>query len=111
MDNVTLAFYILIRQRDRNNAIGITTDTQFLRGLERFIRSDMTAQAQEETDRLVKIAYLKALIDEHQALAKRLTDHITENIEDADTRNEGVYTMTKLEAHITKLGDKLEAML
>lgn len=110
LDNATLAFCILIQQRERNNAIGITADTQFLRDMGQFVHSATIGQFKNDTGRLVKIAYLKALLEEYQALAKILTDHITENIDDADTRNEGVYAMTKLESYVTGLGDELEAL-
>jgi hypothetical protein len=75
-----------------------------------FIRHDSRGTARDTTRQVVRAGYLKALIEEHQTLAKRLTDYITANIEDDDIRNEGVYVMTKLESYITHLGDELEAL-
>ncbi|MHC4749530.1 MAG: hypothetical protein ACYTFW_06600 [Planctomycetota bacterium] len=110
MDNATVAFCILINQRQRNKAIGIETDTQFLRGMAAYIRSSSEKQAKSDVEQVVKASYLKVLIEEHQRLAQRLTDYIMANLEDDDIRNEGVYVMTKLEAYVTHLGDELEAL-
>ena len=111
MDKATLALCILINQRERNKAIGITQDTQSLRGLSAYVRSTNRAAITAATQRLVRAAWLKAMIDEHVTLADRLTAHITKNIDDPDTRTEGVYVMTKLESYITHLGDEFEALL
>lgn len=110
MDKATLAFCILINQRQRNTAIGIANDTQFLRGMAAYIRSANDKQTRANVGQIVKASYLKALIEEHQRLAKRLTDYIMANIENADIRNEGVYVMTKLESYVKFLGDELEAL-
>jgi hypothetical protein len=111
LDEATIAaFCILINQRQRNKAIGITTDPQFLRGMAGYIRSANEKQIRANVGQIVKASYLKALIEEHQSLAKRLTDYIMTNIEDGDIRNEGVYVMTKLESYITHLGDELEGL-
>jgi hypothetical protein len=75
-----------------------------------FIRHDSRDQASTATRQVVRAAYLKSLIEEHQRLAKRLTDYIMENIEDDTIRNEGVYVMTKLESYVNHLGDELEAL-
>ena len=111
MEKATLAFSILIQQRERNKAIGIANDTQMLRGLSAYGRSENKAQGKSDIQALVKASWLKAMIEEHQALAIRLTEYITANIEDADTRNEGIYVMTKLESYITHLGAELEVLL
>jgi hypothetical protein len=110
MDRSTVAFYILVNQRQRNKAIGIARDPQFLRGMAAYIRSIGEDEARNDIVRAVKAWYLKALIEEHQRLAKRLTDYITANIEDDNIRNEGVYVMTKLESYVTHLGAELGAL-
>ncbi len=111
MDTATLATLILINHRQRNTAIGIANDPQFLRGMATFIRSTSEAQSKAVTKRLVEATFLKAMIEEHQVLAQRLTDYITENIEDDVIRNEGVYTLTKLETYVNHLGEQLEGVI
>lgn len=108
MDKATLAFFILIKRRERNKAIGIENDPQFLRGMAAYIRSANEKQTRDNVVRIVKASYLKTLIEEYQRLAKRLTDHIMANIDDPDTRNEGMYVMGKLDAYISHLGGELE---
>ena len=75
-----------------------------------FIRSTSEAQSKAVTKRMVEITYLKAMIEEHQALATRLTDYIMDNLEDDDIRNEGVYAMTKLDAYVNHLSEQLEVL-
>lgn len=111
MDTATLATLILINHRQRNTAIGIANDPQFLRSMASFIRSASEAQSKAVTKRLTEAVFLKAMIEEYQALAQRLTDYITENIEDDVIRNEGVYTLTKLEAYVNHLGEQLEGVI
>lgn len=110
MDKATLATLILINQRQRNIAIGIANDPQFLRGMASFIRNTSEAQSKAIARRLAEAVFLKTMIEEHQALATQLTDYIMDNIEDDDIRSEGVYAMTKLEAYVTRLGDELGAL-
>jgi hypothetical protein len=110
MDDGIFAVCLLAKLRERNQAIGINQDTQLLRGLSAYVRDISREDMKSSTQRLVKAAWLKAMIDEHSALAKRLTDYIMANIEDGDIRNEGVYIMTKLDAYITHLSDELEAL-
>lgn len=107
--NGTLALCILVAQRKRNEAIGIKNDTQFLRGLSRFIQ----AQNEEAAREVVKASegiYLHVLIQEYQKLARRLTEYITENIEDQETRNEGLRVMIAIESHVNSLGERLEVL-
>ena len=111
MDKATLATFILINHRQRNTAIGIANDPQFLRGMASFIRSTSEAQSKAVTKRLVEATFLKAMIEEHQALASRLTDYIMANLEDDAIRNEGVYAMTKLEAYVNHLSEQLESVI
>lgn len=110
LDNATLALSILIKHRQRNRAIGVKNDPQFLRGLASYVRASNEKQTQDGMVTIVKASYLKALIEEHQALAKRLTDYIMANIEDDEIRNEGVYAMTQLESYVNHLGDELGAL-
>lgn len=111
MDKATLATLILINHRQRNTAIGIANDPQFLRGMVSFIRSTGEAQSKATAKRLAEAVFLKAMIEEHQALAARLTDYIMDNIEDDDIRNEGVYAMTKLESYVNHMAEKLEDVI
>ena len=115
MDKATLATLILVNQRQRNVAIGIANDPQFhpqfLRGMASFIHSTSEAQFKATAKRLAEVVFLKAMIEEHQALATRLTDYIMDNLEDDDIRNEGVYAMTKLEAYVNHMAEKLEDVL
>lgn len=110
MDKATLGLCVLINQRERNKAIDVSHDTQLLRGLSVYVRSIHKANIEDTIQTIVKASYLKAMIEEYHALASRLTDYIMANIGDDDIRNEGVYTMTKLEAYVTHLGDELEAL-
>lgn len=110
MDEGALGLCILINQRQRNTAIGVSQDTHLLRGLSAYVRSIHKANTDDTIQTIVKASYLKAMVEEYHALAGRLTDYIMENIEDDDIRNEGVYAMTKLEAYVTHLGDELEAL-
>jgi len=107
LDKATLAFCILINQRQRNRAIGIKNDTTFLRGLGHFMRNSHKDQLSGAITTISRAMYLKAMIEECQSVAKKLTRHIMDNLEDADTRNEGVYAMTKLESYINYLGEQL----
>lgn len=111
MENSTLAACILIQRRDRNKAIGIANDTQLLRGLSAYALSGHKDSVGDAIAVMVRVAYLKAMIEQLTALADRLVDHITANIEDDDTRAEGMETMTKLESYINHLGSELEAIL
>ncbi len=110
MEKATLGLCILINQRERNKAIGVSQDTQLQRGLSAYVRSISTSAMRATSRRLARAAYLKALIEEHQALAGRLTDYIMKNLEDDDIRNEGIYIMTQLDAFISHLGNELEAL-
>jgi hypothetical protein len=110
MNKATLACCLLVNQRERNGAIGITQDTQLLRGLSAYVRNSNREDMTALTKRMVEAAWLKAMIDEHKVLADQLTDHIMANIEDADIRNEGVFIMKKLDAYISRLGEELEAI-
>jgi predicted Ser/Thr protein kinase len=110
LDKASLAFFVLVNQRQRNKAIGIENDPQFLRGMAAYIRSANEKQVRENIGTVVKASYLKSLLEEHQALARRLTDYIMANIEDDEIRNEGVYVMTKLESYVNHLGGELEAL-
>lgn len=109
-DKAELAFNILIHQRDRNNAIGVKTDTLFLRGLAQFTRKSHNEQLSTAVMTASEGAYLKASIEEYQALALRLTDHILDNIDDTDTRNEGVHIVKAIDTYVTHLGEQLEAL-
>lgn len=110
MNKATLAICILLQRRERNKAISLKQDTQLLRGLSAYVRNISTEDMKETSRRIVRASWLKAMIDEHIALSERLTNHITANIEDANTRNEGVYIMTQLDAYITHLNDELESL-
>lgn len=110
MGNSTLALCLLIYHRERNEAIGIKQDPRMVRDLGSFVRSMDKEKMREYAQTLAKATYLQALINEHVALAARVTEYITSNVDDADARNEGLHTMIKLEAHITYLGDELEAL-
>lgn len=110
MDNATLGVCILLNQRERNKAIGINQDTQLLRGLSAYVRNTNNEQIKSDVSLVVRAVYLKAMIEEYQVLAGRLTEYITANIDDADTRNEGIYVMKNLDAYISHLGDELEAL-
>lgn len=107
MDKATLAFCILINQRDRNEAIGIKNDTTFLRGLGHFMRNSHKDKLSSAISTISHAAYLKAMIEECQGVAQKLTQHIMDNLEDESIRAEGVYVMTKLESYIHHLGEQL----
>ena len=108
MDKSTLAFCILINQRQRNQAIGIKNDTTFLRGLGHFMRNSHKDQLSGAISTISQAAYLKAMIEECQGVSKKLTQYIMDNLEDETIRAEGVYVMTKLESYIHHLGEQLE---
>jgi hypothetical protein len=107
-DNLTLAYCILINQRERNTSIGIANDTQLVNGMAKYIRNQIENEADEEINRIAKTAWLKSSIEEYSRLAKRLTDYILANIEDDDIRNEGVYTIKKAESYIHFLEKELD---
>lgn len=111
MDNATLAFCILIQRRERDRAIGLKQDTQHLRGLSAYVRHSQRADAKGAIEVIVEAAWHKAMIEELTSLADRLVDHITGNIEDDETRRDGLEAMTKLESYIAHLGNELEAVL
>ena len=111
MDKATLAFCILINQRQRNTPIGVTQDTQLQRGLSAYVRSTHKANVEDAIKRMVRAVYLKALIEQSTILADRLVDHITANIEDDEIRRSGLETMANLEAYTNHLGSELEAIL
>jgi hypothetical protein len=109
LETETLALCVLVAQRKRNEALGVNNDTQFLRGLAQFIQS----QNQVTVGEVVKVTeglYLQALIEEYQKLAKQVTEYITENIEDQETRTEGIRAMMGIEAHVNYLGKRLEGL-
>lgn len=110
MDEATVGLCVLVNQRERNKAIGINQDPQLVRGLSAYVRNITQEDIKSTTHMLVRAAWLKAMIEEHQALAGRLTDYIMKNLEDEDIRNEGVHIMTKLDSYITRLGEDLEAL-
>jgi len=101
-----LALSILLAQRERNKAIGIRNDAQFLRGLGQFIQS----RAKRNTQKDIETNYLYVLLYEYQKLAKVVTDYIEENIEDQDTRNEGLRAMIAIESQVNFLGKQLEEL-
>ncbi len=109
-DNAELAPNILIHQRERNNAIGIKSDTLFLRGLAQFMRKSHNEQLSGAIKTISEAAYLKASIEEYQALALRLTNHILDNIDDDDTRNQGVHIIKSIDAYVTSLAEQLEIL-
>ena len=111
MDNATLTAFILINQRQRNIAIGVSQDTQLLRGLSAYVRSVQRDQAKDAIEVIVRATWLRAMITELATLSERLEDYITVNIEDDEIRRDGLEAMSNLESYITHLGVELEAIL
>lgn len=107
----TLAFCILIQRRERDRAIGLKQDTQHLRGLSAYALNNYKDNVGGAIDVMVRAAYLKAMIEQLTALADRLVDHITANIENDEIRRHGMETMVGLESYITHLGKELETIL
>lgn len=110
LDTPILAFNILIHQRARNSTIGIKTDTLFLRSLAQFMRKSHNEQLSAAVTTVTEVAYLKANIEEYQSLALRLTEHIIANIDDDDTRNQGVHIVKSIDAYVTHLAEQLETL-
>jgi hypothetical protein len=108
MDKASLAFCILAHQREKNGAIGLSQDTQMLRGLSAYVRNVSAEDIKSASQRIAQASCLMAMIDENRALAKRITDYVMDNLNDADIRNEGVYIVTQIDAYITHLSEKLE---
>lgn len=110
LNNATLALNIWIYQRQRNAAIGIAGDTQLLRGLAQFIKETHSKEALGAMATISEAAYLKASIEEYQALALRLTKHVMANLDDDDTRDQGVHIVKAIDAHVTRLAEQLETL-
>lgn len=107
--NTTLALNILVQQRERNQAIGIKNDTQFVRGLGQFIQAQ-NREAVDEVATAAEALYIHALIKEYQAVAKKVTEYIMENIDEQEARTDGLRTMIAIESHVNYLGEKLEEL-
>lgn len=111
MDKSMMGVCLLIYERERNQAIGIKQDPQLLRGLSAFVRSVGKEETKVHIKTMATATYLKAMIEEYTALAYRLDDYVTTNIEDEEIRRNGLEAMVKLESYITHLGDELGQML
>ena len=110
MTNTSLAFNLLIYHRERNKAIGIENDTRFLRGMGAFIRHSGEGEAKTAINQMMEPVALKAEIEAYQALAKRLSGHIIDNLGDNDIRNEGVHVVKTIDAYVTHLSERLEVL-
>lgn len=75
-----------------------------------FMRNSHKDQLADAITAISQAVYLKAMIEECQSVAEKLTQHIMDNLENADTRSEGVYIMKNLESYITHLGEQLEML-
>jgi hypothetical protein len=109
-DKTILGASLFVFLNQRNKAIGISHETQFLRGLSDYIRNGGFKKDHEATKKIARAAYLQALIEEYQGLARRLTEHIMGNIDDQDTRNNGLEAMKNIDSLINYLVEALEAL-
>lgn len=101
---------LVVYHRERNTAIGIGQDTQFVRGLSAFVRSVSTDGKKAVTYRFARAVWLQSLVDEYQLLAKHVTEHIMRNIDNQDTRNDGLQTMIGIDSAINAMVEELENM-